>query len=88
MLHATQSALLSSHQNDSKHPLVSEISRNINAAFSWADVPDKLTDIDDPDIGKTDYQKALAKKQQRLAELLRARADYRGDGRTSPPTIM
>ncbi|SJM37527.1 Thymidylate kinase [Psychrobacter pasteurii] len=85
VLHATQSALLSSHQNDSKHPLVSEISRNINAAFSWADVPDKLTDIDDPDIGKTDYQKALAKKQQRLAELLRARADYRGkDGEDEP----
>ncbi|MCC3308206.1 ATPase [Psychrobacter sanguinis] len=75
VLHATQNALLSSQQHDSQHPLVSNISRNINAAFSWADVPDKLTDIDDPDMGKSDYQKALAKKQSRLAELLRARAN-------------
>jgi len=75
VLHATQNALLSSQQHDSQHPWVSNISRNINAAFSWADVPDKLTDIDDPDMGKSDYQKALAKKQSRLAELLRARAN-------------
>ena len=75
VLHATQNALLSSQQHDSQHPLVSNISRNINAAFSWADVPDKLTDIHDPDMDKSDYQKALAKKQNRLAELLRARAN-------------
>ncbi|WP_438012774.1 ATPase [Psychrobacter raelei] len=80
VLHATQSALISSQQNDSKHPLVSQVSRNINAAFSWADVPDKLTDIDDPDMGKSDYQKALIKKQERLAELLRARANSEGKG--------
>ena len=86
VLHATQSALLSSQQNDSKHPLVSEITRNINAAFSWADIPDKLTDIDDPDMGKTNYQKALAKKQNRLAELLRARADYKGKDGEGEPT--
>lgn len=86
VLHATQSALLSSQQNDSKHPLVSEITRNINAAFSWADIPDKLTDIDDPDMGKTNYQKALAKKQNRLAELLRARADYKGKEGEGEPT--
>ena len=76
VLHAAQNALLSSQQNDSKHPLVSELNHNLNAAFSWADVPDKLTDIDDPDMGKSDYQKALAKKQQKLAELLRKRADF------------
>ena len=75
VLHATQNALLSSQQHDSQHPLVSNVSRNINAAFSWADVPDKLTDIHDPDMDKSDYQKALAKKQNRLAELLRARAN-------------
>ena len=75
VLHATQNALLSSQQHDSQHPLVSNISRNINAAFLFSDVPDKLTDIDDPDMGKSDYQKALAKKQSRLAELLRARAN-------------
>ncbi|WP_296402299.1 ATPase [Psychrobacter sp.] len=75
VLHATQNALLSSLQNDSKHPLVSDNSQNINAAFSWADVPDKLTDIDDSDMDKNNYQKSLAKKQSRLAELLRARAN-------------
>lgn len=75
VLHATQNALLSSQQHDSQHPLVSNVSRNINAPFSWADVPDKLTDIHDPDMDKSDYQKALAKKQNRLAELLRARAN-------------
>lgn len=74
VLHATQKALLSSQQNDSKHPVIANVSRNINAAFSWADVPDRLTDIDDPDLGKSDYHKALAKKQARFAELIRARA--------------
>lgn len=85
VLHAAQNALLSSQKNDSKHPLASEINRNINAAFSWADVPDKLTDIDDPDMEKSDYQKALAKKQYRLAELLRARAKVGNDKEDKGP---
>ncbi|WP_019672803.1 ATPase [Psychrobacter lutiphocae] len=73
VLHAAQAALISSQQHDSNHPLMANVSRNMNAAFSWADVPDKLTDIDDPDLTKSDYHKSLAKKQARLAELLRAR---------------
>lgn len=87
VLHATQSALLSSKQNDSNHPLISDVRRNINAAFSWADVPDKLTDIDDPDMGKSDYQKALVEKQSRLAELLRARASNKEEGKEGETPI-
>lgn len=73
VLHATQAALVSSQQKDSLHALGQGVVRNINAAFSWKDVPDKLTDIDDPDMDKSDYHQALAKKQVRIAELLRAR---------------
>nr|WP_227526201.1 ATPase [Psychrobacter sp. FDAARGOS_221] len=83
VLHATQAALITSQQNDSSHPVMANVSRNINAAFSWADVPDKLTDIDDPDLDKSDYHKALAKKQDRLAQLLRARGSSDKDGKAN-----
>ena len=41
--------------------------------FIWADIPDMLTDIDDPDMGKSDYKDELADKQAQVAKLLRAR---------------
>lgn len=41
--------------------------------FEPVKIPKVLTDIDDSDIDKSDYNDALAKKQSRLAELLRAR---------------
>ncbi len=72
VLHSTQQALISSQQIDSEQRLP-KMTYNQHAAFSWADVPDKLIAIDDADMDKVDYQKALAKKQARLATLLRAR---------------
>ena len=46
-----------------------------------ADIPDKLTDIDDPDMDKSDYKKRLASKQARFAELIR---QHRTDTPESP----
>ncbi|MGO1250374.1 ATPase [Psychrobacter sp.] len=43
------------------------------AVFEPVKIPKQLKDIDDSDIDKSDYQEALAEKQARLAELLRAR---------------
>lgn len=41
--------------------------------FIWADIPDMLTDIDDPDINKSAYKDELADKQAQVAKLLRER---------------
>ena len=41
--------------------------------FIWADIPDMLTDIDDPDINKSAYKEELADKQAQVAKLLRER---------------
>ncbi|MDN3397127.1 ATPase [Psychrobacter sp. APC 3426] len=41
--------------------------------FEPVEIPNQLIDIDNADIKKSDYKEALAKKQARLAELLRAR---------------
>ncbi|WP_372843974.1 ATPase [Psychrobacter sp.] len=41
--------------------------------FEPVKIPKLLTDIEDSEIDKSDYNEALAKKQARLAELLRAR---------------
>ena len=41
--------------------------------FEPVPIPKQLTSIDDAKINKSDYRKALAEKQARLAELLRAR---------------
>ena len=41
--------------------------------FVSVDIPEQLMDIKNPDIDKSDYHKQLAKKQTKLAELLRAR---------------
>lgn len=43
------------------------------APFTPADIPQVLTDIDDPDMDKSDYKDKLAIKQAKLAKLLRAR---------------
>ena len=44
-----------------------------DAEFTPVAIPDVLTDINDPDLDKSDYQDALAEKQTKLAALLRAR---------------
>lgn len=41
--------------------------------FELVEIPNQLIDIENADIKKSDYKEALAKKQARLAELLRAR---------------
>lgn len=61
----------------------SENSANSNQSFASINptsgkfvpvkIPEQLIDIDDPDVDKSDYNKQLAKKQAKLAELLRAR---------------
>ncbi len=81
VLHAMQKALVSSHVENSaevtqaKDKSVShyEQSKHEDADFAAVKIPTLLTDIDDSDIDKSDYNKALAKKQAKLAELLRAR---------------
>ena len=81
VLHAMQKALVSSHVENSaevtqaKDKSVShyEQSKHENEDFAAVKIPTLLTDIDDSDIDKSDYNKALAKKQAKLAELLRAR---------------
>jgi len=39
-------------------------------------IPEQLIDIDNPDVDKSDYNKQIAKKQAKLAELLRARKGH------------
>ncbi|MGM8939115.1 ATPase [Psychrobacter glaciei] len=80
VLHAMQTALVSSRtdsnettksQAESKtQKLESKVDQEI---FEPAKIPKLLTDIDDSEVSKADYQEALAEKQARLAELLRAR---------------
>lgn len=67
VLHAMQEALVESGQ--AKHQSI----KPKDSAFVWADIPDKLTDIEDPDMDKSDYKKQLADKQAQLAHLLRER---------------
>ena len=81
VLHAMQKALVSSHVENSaevtqaKDKSVShyEQSKHEDADFAAVKIPTLLTDIEDSDLDKSDYNKALAKKQAQLAELLRAR---------------
>ena len=80
VLHAMQTALVSSRtdsnettksQSESKtHKPESKVDQE---PFEPVKIPKLLTDIDDSDVSKADYQEALAEKQARLAELLRAR---------------
>ena len=81
VLHAMQKALLSSTVEngkkviDVKDTAVShyEQSKHEDADFAAVKIPTLLTDIEDSDLDKSDYNKALAKKQAQLSELLRAR---------------
>lgn len=70
VLQAMQTALASSKAASSK----AEIKNIKNAAkFEPVKIPKTLMNIDDTEIDKSDYHQALAEKQARLAELLRAR---------------
>ena len=81
VLHAMQKALVSSTVENGKEVIdvkdeaIShhEQSKHEDADFAAVKIPTLLTDIEDSDLDKSDYNKALAKKQAQLAELLRAR---------------
>ncbi|WP_201547067.1 ATPase [Psychrobacter immobilis] len=70
VLQAMQTALASSKAASSKAGI-----KNIKkvAKFEPVKIPKTLINIDDTEIDKSDYHEALAEKQARLAELLRAR---------------
>ena len=81
VLHAMQKALVSSRGENSAESDQAQDSKDIHnnqieyqsIKFERVKIPKVLTDIEDSDIDKSDYNDALAKKQARLAELLRAR---------------
>ena len=82
VLQAMQKALVSSRASANNH---SDTANNIDKeddneknndskqGFKSVKIPYELIDIDDPDMDKSDYRAQLAKKQAKLAELLRAR---------------
>ena len=81
VLHAMQNALVSSRGENSAESDQAQDSKDTHNSqveyqsikFERVKIPKVLTDIEDSDIDKSDYNDALAKKQARLAELLRAR---------------
>ena len=81
VLHAMQKALVSSRGENSAESDQAQDSKDTHnnqieyqsIKFERVKIPKVLTDIEDSDIDKSDYNDALAKKQARLAELLRAR---------------
>ena len=80
VLHAMQMALVSSRtsttESTEKKPLSKTKKSKLKveqAPFEPVKIPKSLTNIDDSKISKSGYNDALAKKQTRLAELLRAR---------------
>lgn len=81
VLHAMQKALVSSRGENSAESDQAQDSNDTHNSqieyqsikFERVKIPKVLTDIEDSDIDKSDYNDALAKKQARLAELLRAR---------------
>lgn len=80
VLHAMQMALVSSRTSttestEKKSPSKTKKSKLKveQAPFEPVKIPKCLTNIDDSKISKSEYNDALAKKQTRLAELLRAR---------------
>ena len=81
VLHAMQKALVSSRVENSAESDQAQDSKDTHnnqieyqsIKFERVKIPKVLTDIEDSDIDKSDYNDALAKKQARLAELLRAR---------------
>ena len=89
VLHAMQTALVSSKTDTKdtvdgqllSDPLASDKTASDTLSdrtlepktFDAAKIPKCLTDIEDAEIDKSEYRTALAQKQTRLAELLRAR---------------
>ena len=80
VLHAMQKALVSSRGENSAESDQAQDSKDTHnqieyqsIKFERVKIPKVLTDIEDSEIDKSDYNEALAKKQARLAELLRAR---------------
>ncbi|WP_394212276.1 ATPase [Psychrobacter piscatorii] len=80
VLHAMQMALVSSRtsttESTGKKPPSKTKKSKLKveqAPFEPVKIPKSLTNIDDSKISKSEYNDALAKKQTRLAELLRAR---------------
>ncbi|MDX2373242.1 ATPase [Psychrobacter sp. PP-21] len=78
VLHAMQASLVSSRKSDPKAEKSQSKKKKSQSnadkkPFKPVKIPKKLTDIDDSKISKSDYREALAEKQARLAELLRAR---------------
>ena len=81
VLHAMQKALVSSTVENGKEVIDvkdtavihHEQSKHEDADFAAVKIPTLLTDIEDSDLEKSEYNKVLAKKQAQLAELLRAR---------------
>ena len=77
VLHAMQTALASSinkpKESTENQPQSNKTSVPESVKFEPVKIPNYLIDIDDSDINKSEYHKALADKQSRLAKLLRAR---------------
>ncbi|MGA4439397.1 ATPase [Psychrobacter pocilloporae] len=80
VLHAMQMALVSSRTSTTESTEKKSSSKTKKskpkveqAPFEPVKIPKSLTNIDDSKISKSEYNDALAKKQTRLAELLRAR---------------
>ncbi|MGP9557338.1 ATPase [Psychrobacter sp. AOP7-A1-24] len=82
VLNAMQTALASSHidikdnetSENHPHPKTQEFESDIEQKqFEPVPIPKQLTSIKNKKISKSDYREALAEKQARLAELLRAR---------------
>ena len=80
VLHAMQTALVSSQttadktvKTQSRAKLSASKQNTTRKKFEQADIPKPLKNVDNTKVDKSDYRKALAKKQAQLAELLRAR---------------
>lgn len=74
VLHAMQTALASSKKNTNEADSAEQFSQACETEkFQPVELPKRLKDIDDSEVDKSDYHEALADKQARLAELLRAR---------------
>ena len=80
VLHAMQTALISSQttadkmvKTQSRAKLSASKQNTTRKKFEQADIPKSLKNVDSTKVDKSDYRKALAKKQAQLAELLRAR---------------
>ncbi|OLF36637.1 ATPase [Psychrobacter sp. C 20.9] len=80
VLHAMQMALVSSRTSTTESTEKKSSSKTKKsklkveqAPFEPVKIPKSLSNIDDSKISKSEYNDALAKKQTRLAELLRAR---------------